>query len=217
MEGKIIENTVEDKIFNFVFIAAMRDATYQKAYDVKEKKWLWSKETHDVMKKLKDHIDRILSHEYCPKNHALNDNNRESYDKDFLELAKSICSDINTLEKNHNIENVFSFGNAQKLINMTIKYFFMVSYRNIGLRCAFSYCHCPMDEEMLKIVYQNAREKIKNKDFTSEEFYKGWGAMHLENNQLPQRYIVFQEAVRELAEQKNMTPIEYDYYNWESK
>ena len=55
---------------------------------------------------------------------------QEDYDKEFLRLAIDICNKINKVENSKE----FTFGNAQKLINMMCKYFYILVYNDESLR-----------------------------------------------------------------------------------
>jgi len=137
----------------------------------------------------------------------------------------------------------FTFGNSQKLINMTAKYMFISAYNNPGLRRKFAFCHCPMDAFMLKHVWYECINKIgknywKDKGYTQSGdngFLKSWsretkGLNHKElDKSEPKRYCDFQKAVQELIEKMNddnyvainlkentkiLSPLEYDYIYW---
>ena len=72
-----------------------------------------------------------------------------------------------------------------------------------------------MDSQLLKKVWDE-RTKLKVALGTRDEFLKSWGNEDfiIENGKkyFPERYKVFQEAVRELSEDKS--PLEFDYYEW---
>ena len=46
----------------------------------------------------------------------------------------------------------FTFGNAQKLVNMTAKYMFLRAYGDNGERSKFEGCDCPMDGVMCRFI-----------------------------------------------------------------
>lgn len=191
----------------------MRDATRQRAYSGK-RKWLYEGLDSDnpkdsrveAYKDLKKHIDKILSGSYVNAD-------AEKYDRDFLTLASKICSSVNADKHKHNSKG-FSFGNAQKLINMTIKYFYIMTYRDESKRELFKNCHCPMDGNMLRIVYDKEKEYINLQGFNEYTFVeKGWGAMDFENGSIPKRYECFQNCVRKQISTE-LNSIEYDFNKW---
>ena len=177
----------QEMIFNFVYVMAIRDAVMQRAYKG-ERKWMWdnSENMQDVKSCLEGHLNSILTGEYSDQG---------KYDSDYSELAKRICDLING--KKHGSD--FTFGNAQKLINMMDKYFYITIFNDSVKRKCFKYCHCPMDGQMIK--------KVLKKQFS-------WGSLAFDSDDnMPAEYKGFQEEVRKLAV-KDCYPIEYDYKNW---
>ena len=73
---------------------------------------------------------------------------QDIYDKkypDFYELANQLKDDL----KNY---PGFTFGNIQRLINMTAKYMCQSTYETPIRRTFFKNCHCPMDKNMIQRV-----------------------------------------------------------------
>lgn len=189
---------IKGKIFDFIYRMAMRDATMMKAYEGENKKELFRiSEARDIVKK---YADKVIEGCYTTDS--------DKHEKEFCETAQKVCKAINKSKD-------FNFGNAQKLINMTVKYLYAGYYENEYLRENFKYCHCPMDRVMLEYVWKEYGDKEKlNKGIEKGKFKAGWGQEKWENGNLPQRYCNFQIAVRELAEERKLYPIEYDYYIW---
>ena len=119
-KGPVPQATIDDKIFNFAYIMAMRDATQQQAFPAANKKLLWEKadETVVAYRLLKGYINDILG--------------KDKQEQDFYEIEKDIEKAVNEFIKTNGIkkvtkkdepefieDTVFTFGNAQKLINMT--------------------------------------------------------------------------------------------------
>lgn len=201
--------TIQKKIFDFVYILSMREAVRQKAYSG-DKKWLVKVSCAKGV--TKEYIDRILFGEPF--------SSQEEHDKFFLETTKEICGCINQSKPSESSD--FTFGNAQKLINMAVKYFYIIYYYCKNVRVKFVYCHCPMDSQMLQKVWKGYKSKKvstildgwKNKDFTAS-----WGKEDFDHDPsgkkiIPKRYTKFQEYIREVCKSKGMIPIEYDYYMW---
>lgn len=200
---------MNDEILRFIYINAIRDATMQKAYHG-EKKWL---EDRSLFNQLKKPIISFI-------NDILMDNNESQgdYDKKFLKLADELCSTINNQRLKTN--SIFTFGNAQKLINIIVKYLYISTYNNLGnlnIRNNFRFCHCPMDGVMLEKVWNNRSQVSPTLDgYYRHDFLSSWSKENNANNreEYPKRYLDYQTAVRILANANNNSPIEYDYLNW---
>ena len=108
------------------------------------------------------------------------------YDEYFKDTAIKICGRVNSQVKasNSGDGNKFTFGNAQKLINMTAKYYYISCCMNSAKRENFKYCHCPVDCLLLEKVWKFIRtnkeleEKIKTtwrNNIKRDDFLKSWG------------------------------------------
>ena len=222
------------KVFDFIYVIAMQDAVRQKAYQG-ERKWLWDlskDETKAIRDKAQAFVDRILNGEF---NRA---DKQKEYDVKFSKLARTICDEINeqadtraNREGKETRDGDFTFGNAQKLINMLCKYFYILVYDNFELKTCFTCCHCPMDSILLENVWEKRNEwndlkESLEKDFaktiTENYFNKSWGNEDFEEKEdpkeriLPLRYECFQKAVRELVNKADdiENSIEFDYQQW---
>ena len=124
---------LDEKIFNFAYEFALRDATLQNAYtgslDVLRK-------NAEAKRILRSYIDTIFA--------------GNANDGLFWETAQRI--EASFAEFLDGRQPRFTFGNTQKLINMTTKYMFIACYQNGGLRRSFAACHCPMDRIMVERV-----------------------------------------------------------------
>lgn len=203
-----IQEIVRSEVFRFIYVAAMRDAVLQGAYEG-ERKWLQTDGTKEAMEKIQVYISKILNGEL---------KDRVIHDKAFLDTAKTVCEIINRLEKDKSQKEFFTFGNAQKLINMTVKYIYINTYNDLNLRENFCSCHCPMDRVLLKVVW---KECIKNKgDVKSDWFLTSWGKENWKDEKkedFPDRYACFQNAVINLSENFHdgkIYPVEYDFLTW---
>lgn len=204
---------ISSKIFEFTYMCAMRDAILREAFKG-EKTWVENVTGAKVM--LRKYIDKVLNNDF---------DSQDNHDKYLLEIANEICKAINE-ERPQNAIAIFSFGNAQKLINMTVKYVYASCYQNPNLRVGFRYCHCPLDSIMLNKVWKwcedhyggsNRRREILGR---SEDFLKPWGNEGTKNEfqpiliEFPKRYSLFQKAVKDLIDQGDIYPIEFDYMEW---
>ena len=121
----------------------------------------------------------------------------------------------------------FTFGNCQKLINMTVKYFYIVTYSCLSIRSNFNNCHCPMDNVMIECVISeldkanvtlddiNNKNKLnivipQKKKISKGYLRNSWSNITQQNHK---QYDLFQAAVKYLAQQRGVSPIEYDYLN----
>ena len=205
----------KQQVFDFIFVMAMRDAVMQKAYNG-EKAWLWDLSKDECMY-VRNEIWKFIDDQIL-RGKFDHQKKQEDYDKEFLRLAIDICYNINKVENSKE----FTFGNAQKLINMMCKYFYILVYNDESLRKHFVCCHCPMDSIMLDIVW---RKRVKDRKdqygIFGKDFKDSWGNEDfLEENgikNIPKRYAIFQKAVRDLIADKSgiENGIEFDYSEWE--
>ena len=213
MEYTYNQKNISSKIFEFTYMCAMRDAVLRQAFKGK-KTCVESIIPAKVI--LRKYIDQVLNNKF---------DSQYNHDICFLETANEICKAINEAKPQNGVA-IFSFGNAQKLINMTVKYIYSFCYQTPRLREGFRYCHCPLDSIMLNKVWQKCeacyggsnqrREKLGR----SDEFLKPWGNEGLQNGEqpnlveFPKRYITFQKAIKDIIGQGDMFSIEFDYMEW---
>ena len=188
--------SIDNKIFRFVYIASMRDATMQRSYKG-PKKWLEDDAVITLVQPiLEPFVQNVIKNAFL---------DQDSFDKSFTKIAEDLCNVINQKAG----DKEFSFGNAQKLINIMTKYFYIQGYMNSSIRTGFKFCHCPMDNQLLERVKKETGDSI---------FNNGWGDLNFDQvngkNVLPNKYLRFQEEVRKLAANDGLTAIEYDYWVW---
>ena len=192
---------LSEKIFDFAYGCALPDATLQRAFKGKKS---WIANVTGAKEAVKEYIDFIIR--TGPKSPIEHDNL-------FIKTAKTICTLINAQGKTMDFEtDIFTFGNAQKLINMTVKHMYAVCYVKPELRTHFQFCHCPMDSIMIDKVWKEYYKEANT--IRSDEFHKSWSQEEFEAENLPERYLAFQNGVRELANEKNIFPLEYDFFVW---
>ena len=206
----------DEKIFEFAYRMALDDAVGQAAYMSSGKNSKTKlRDCHDARKVVEDYIMGIFD---------------ESYQPDFTTTAHAVVEAFRKYSTEKG-DGKFTFGNAQKLINMTAKYMFMSTYGRPELRERFLQCHCPMDSIVLKKVAEEAgrarmqgetggallkfattyvKERPRKHDWIPLESIK-WSRLTEERG----CYQCFQDAVRELARRKGVLPIEYDFFTWE--
>ena len=222
-------STMDDVVFNFIYGCALVDAITQKSFDG-DKAWI-GKEVPEARETVKTYITQVLSGTFEQECDA----SRAKHEAAFLEAAITLCKQINDKGKALGQKGTFHFGNAQKLINMTVKHVYAHTYSmqavtGKSMREKFRYCHCPMDQKMLEIVwkaYKNTdrRETLGhgNKYNGKHEagFCKPWGNEDFaldehEKPALPMRYLRFQKGITDhiAAQNGDIFPIEYDYLEW---
>ncbi|MBO4863559.1 MAG: hypothetical protein J5517_04295 [Eubacterium sp.] len=183
---------MDKKLFSFVYNMAFRDATLRNAFKRNQ-------EERDIeFHKRKDRI-KLYAEDYV-KNYIVQIY-ADQY-PDPYEPIKNICAKCK--------DDHFTFGNAQKLVNMSAKYMFLSTYGDIEKRKKFKNCHCPMDTIMINVVKRN------DKSFKCSI---GWSKMELSENDIPVLYKDFQAKVKALCdkEKEPCFPIEYDYLYWDSE
>lgn len=198
---------LDDKIFRFIYITAMRDAVIQKAYEG-NKKWTEKKE---VYKELKDIIEPMVMKVF---NNIFT--SQDEYDTELLGVISRICDYMNSQKEC----NKFTYGNGQKLVNMIMKYFYITCYSDDSKKKNFRFCHCPVDSIMLQKVWSACREEDKEKTNKKREwFLQSWSneEFTIDNNgdrKYPERYCAFQQAVRYFCKDKKISSVEFDFVEW---
>lgn len=209
LEEKITD--INDCIFDFIYGMAMNDATRQKAYLGSKDNLL---DVVEAKKHVKEYIESIYNGRYpC-----------------FYRVVDSLKKDFEKYTE-------FSFGNIQKLVNMTAKYFFISSYHDASKRLLFKLCHCPMDEKMISIVSGKYKSMVKKKPDLKEkktEYFvingresSNWSDVRWSNirfngegitsKEIYEKYqIMVSELVAELSLSmgEEVIPIEYDFIEW---
>lgn len=121
-------------------------------------------------------------------------NSRDEYD----EWHKSLCAEIE--------KKGYTFGQAQKWVNMTMKYLMVLDYSPVFKY--IDYLHVPIDT----IVIENAIDKgiIEPKD---RNCYLPWSTRLYSNND-NNNYVQFQSIIRQQVEGKHISPIEWEFGAW---
>lgn len=199
-----------DKVFEFVFGCAMNDAISQQAFKGKKD---WVKKVTEAQKPVREYIDELFKDEF---------KNQTDHDDHFLKTINAVCKSIND-KKPEDASDTFSFGNAQKLINMTAKYFYSNCYFDPGERVKYKFCHCPLDSIMVNEIWKKYRKEkgidLRRTDLGTD-FCRSWGDEGLKDGRQPEldsypdRYKRFQSAVKALIKDRDIYPIEFDYLIW---
>ena len=207
---------MNERTFSFIYGCALHDAILQKAFDGKKD---WIEKVTSAQEPVKEYINAVLAGK-C--------NDKNIHEEVFLAASKKVCDIINE-KKPKDVEDRFSFGNAQKLLNITVKHIYAHTYsfnflNQTNIRENFSFCHCPMDSIMLSHVWKKYKEKFnilerRNKLGERDDFLKSWGSEDFElingERVLPKRYVQYQEAIERLKGVEIFS-IEYDYITWKN-
>ncbi len=198
---------IDDCVFNFVYKMAMNDATMQLAYTGKKSDVL---SVGAAKSHVREYIEKILAGDTM----------------DFEKISNLLKKDFEDYED-------FTFGNIQKLINMTVKYYYICTYTDEIMKSLFKQCDCPMDRVMITDVVARYKEQIDNDPIQKEkriEYYTigdketsdwsrvSWSKIGFKNSNdqtSKEIYKKYQEMVAYLAKNKGISPIEYDFVSWE--
>lgn len=205
---------MNDKIFEFAYELALRDATIRTAYEGDKDKL---RENKIATTELKGYIDGIIN------------GNPIEFDEVAEKIEESFKEDYVLRKKDSKKPAAFTFGNTQKLINMTAKYMYIATYNNEELRKNFKCCHCPLDTKMRDVVRTKLKEMSENSALNEEQKnialkhmeklrkYKfgncAWSRITKDNKGV---YEEFQNAVNFITDINKIYPIEFDYINWSS-
>ncbi len=117
----------------------------------------------------------------------------------FDDWHKKTCSDIKQIYKSI----TFSDGQAQKWVNMALKYIYMMNNINEGsllqknYRTLYQYCHIPLDRIILDAFW------IKyDIDYTDGVCWSGLNY---------KQYMQYQKKGREIAEKSNLAPLDVEF------
>jgi hypothetical protein len=209
---------MNERAFSFIYGCALRDAILQKAFIGKKD---WIADVTSAQGLVKEYIDKVLNGEFKRVT------DKEEHEKAFLLAARNICNAINQ-NRPSDAEDTFSFGNAQKLINIVSKHVYAHTYSlhflgETSIRDNFRFCHCPMDSIMLLHVWREYEEAFGaecRKNDLGKDFLKSWGSEDFDiiENEIhqPDRYVRYQKAIERLKGTE-IFPIEYDYLIWKNE
>lgn len=207
--------TITQKIFEFAYGSGLEDAIQQRAFESYKKPLRQCQEAKQTVKK---YIDAIL----------------KGKTPDFYETATQVMADFENFKNTYNAQHsgtetdphitaTFQFGNAQKLINITAKFVFIVTYHYPSLRENFAHCHCPLDRVMKDKMFEMMDERKRAnalpqdiKDITKfgwkKPFNEAWSSISIDD------YKIYQKLIKYLADtayDKPILPIEFDYLQWQ--
>ena len=210
---EVFMSNLKEATLRFIYVAAMRDAAIQGAFDGK-KAWLWKDDdlSHRIVSEvLKPILDDVISETV---------KTQEAYDKKFINGCAQACEIVN--------DDRFTFGNAQKLINIFMKYCYITTYHGVSASL-FQFCHCPMDGKMLRNAFDYAQKNLPSEiKENRSDYINGWGSLQFSSDAtgekcMNSKYEQFQNIIREICKgivdpetSETIYPIEYDYIAWQS-
>jgi len=197
--GEFMDEFVKEKIFDFAYTMAFRDATMRRAFSRREGES--DEELQQRKNEIKKHSNLIVRN-YIDSI-LLGD---ESVHKkiDPFSIIESLCDEENT-------NRGFTFGNAQKLVNMTAKYMFLSTYADPEKRELYKDCHCPMDGFMMEWV-KNHRDDY---GLPLLKFKKSWSQIMLDDIESLAEYERFQDCIKLISEKEGIFPLEVDFKYWD--
>ena len=191
MKENDMNSTIDNHVFNFVFGIALNDAMNRVAdYDEKDKhKVAQNSGIRNVVKK---YAEDIVG------------GKKPDFYRAVLDIQKA-----NENDNEHRI-NCLSFGKAQKLINMTMKYLY-IRYVDTDKEMHYEDCHAPMDSIMMDLIYYYLKGKKKEIHF---HISHNWSSLEMDATGENDDYIGFQQDIQSVIGDK-CSRIRFDYELWE--
>ena len=121
---------------------------------------------------------------------------QDEFDDRHCDLSDRIIEKYRIIDKNRN-ESLLTYGQAQKWINMTIKYLYVLD--DTEIKSIVQYCHVPLDKYILKY----AKEKFGIKQ-EKEEPWSRWNDYD--------KYLKYQKSLREKIEDE--CPLRWEIKAW---
>ncbi len=207
---------INDMIFDFVYSCAMGDSTRQTSIRAGSKKRFLDY-NEEPSKKAKDIVRSYI------------DAGIMGINNDFYAVANDVVGQLSS------IDSEFTFGNSQKLINMTAKYLYIKAYNTNNNEMIMNYTmfHCPMDHKMIcevtkaykKFLVNNSvdvkqddtiRIVINGKETTdwNKVAWSNLGSNKVEIDNDILIYKKYQTMVSFFAGREGLSPLEFDYKYW---
>lgn len=133
----------------------------------------------------------------------------QSYNDNFEEWHKKTCEWICEEMNNSNLlkENeAFTYGQAQKWVNMTLKYLWMLNL--LPKEIKEESLHVPIDGYILEKLKELKVDKITGSNETYYYNRKVWSAIN-END-----YLTLEEEIKKIADKENKSPIHWENEKW---
>ena len=136
------------------------------------------------------------------------------------------CKDLVKCYSDCGLENIFTYGNAQKWVNMSLKYLFILSgasehYKGesvkklLSIRNYTTKLHIPIDSYIIDILWKEGINSLplkdgvnvdRNKDYVvPSEYVKGWSNWNEDD------YVTVKKESMKICGE---VPIEWESYEW---
>lgn len=186
-------NIDKDKIdfFNSIYFNLKYDnyiAASKRAYLDLNRTIRFNKMENEKRIKLKNNVDLILREE-IKKMLVIDINTQKDYDN----WHENVCNKIAKVYLDKGIK--FYLGQAQKWLNMTIKYLYILG--ECDFNDIFEYLHVPLDNYIYKFCEKNLNIKIPNTSWSRIDSYE--------------YYISYQNKIRNKV---NEYPLKWEFKSW---
>lgn len=108
-----------------------------------------------------------------------------------------VCKNIKLLYNEKGIN--FTYGQAQKWLNMTIKYLYMLEDEEYSFDCVFEYLHIPIDNYIFVAVKKELRIDRPNNPWSKLD---------------ETEYLKYQKAIREELKKRKYSPLLWEFDKW---
>jgi len=200
------KTSIEPKVFDFVYNIAMSDAIHRTNCE------------HNIIEMFNsDEFEEAKRTAHSAVyNHASNIITGSNIE--VVDTANTVKASLNP----DNLETGFKFGNAQKLINMTMKYLYIACSIDPHHREKFTSCNSPMDSIMRDFVYRSWEilEPDNRRKWPGFCISHAWSNMDGDSGIA--EYYAFQDTIRKIIRCKDIridgNPIsllEFDYLFWD--
>lgn len=216
-----VSNDSRDKILEQIISKAYGDATMFKAFNMQIDKG-WKDQAISVKRDAMDLIKRSL--DCFEKLDILS----ESV---FDEWHNSVCGELKEIYKNFKREGIesFSYGNAQKLVNMTMKYLYVISkvFQGkcveikellVAVEKARCFLHVPIDNKIIDAIWRETNINLPIKEnvhpnrrknyIIPSEYVVGWSKW------IDTQYLEIQKELRNFILESDGIPIEWEEVHW---
>ena len=222
----------KENIFDFIFEMAFRDATLRNAfvnpYKSKNKRERKTgkeseKQAENDFEELKNNIKEYTKEPIKKYLESILGDKKADLNHCKYQCMLDVFNGVNNFNKQINEKDSkhkgFTFGNIQKLVNMSAKYLYIACYANPEMRTRFVFCDCPMDSIMIKgVVSEAGRNKFER--LRKETSWSSLAITDGNNTEIkkiidliPKEYVEFQQWIRKNKyEYENV--LDFDFRKW---
>lgn len=223
-------DTTKEKIFDTAIRKAYSDATNQGAYNTLVK-------DNAEAEKIKNEYNVKVKNTIIDKINKLNECSefsQEIYDSWFHDTCNVLVNNYKDVKINGTDKEAFTYGNAQKIVNMTMKYLAMLievfsvfdENRDIVIVYGklfdkiYKYLHSPVDSFIIEAVW-NRDEEIDGIPYIYEKLNKNKPGAYSSGKYIPwskwedkEVYDNFKNLIFEIANKENKCPLDWEGTNW---